>query len=263
MSTPKEIRGTREWAAHNVNCVTGCSHNCRYCYAREMAVRFGRSTVAGWPEMAVRAKEVQAPRRKLEGRVMFPTAHDITPAVLAPCRAVLANLLEAGNEVLIVTKPHLDVVVDLCASLRPHRDRVTWRFTIGATRDGVLSFWEPGAPRFSERLRALRHAFDAGYQTSVSSEPLLDWFEVELFGAMILPYVTDAWWIGLMNQIERRVIADTPREREVVEALARAQSEAGVRALFSRLKDEPKVKWKESIKKIVGLPLAKEPGEDE
>ena len=34
--------GTHEWCDSNVNCYYGCSRNCRYCYARHMAIRFKR-----------------------------------------------------------------------------------------------------------------------------------------------------------------------------------------------------------------------------
>jgi DNA repair photolyase len=37
--------GTKEWADHNVNCIRGCSNDCRYCYAKIMAKRFGRCKV--------------------------------------------------------------------------------------------------------------------------------------------------------------------------------------------------------------------------
>ena len=41
MTKSKIISGTKEWAKENVNCVTGCSNNCRYCYARAMGTRVG------------------------------------------------------------------------------------------------------------------------------------------------------------------------------------------------------------------------------
>ena len=36
--------GTQEWAASNVNIQDGCEHDCRYCYAKTMAIRFKRAT---------------------------------------------------------------------------------------------------------------------------------------------------------------------------------------------------------------------------
>ena len=34
--------GVEEWAKHSANCFYGCSHDCQYCYAKSMAVRFKR-----------------------------------------------------------------------------------------------------------------------------------------------------------------------------------------------------------------------------
>ena len=35
---PKPVSGTKEWADRNENCLDGCSHDCKYCYAKAMAV---------------------------------------------------------------------------------------------------------------------------------------------------------------------------------------------------------------------------------
>ena len=55
--------GTREWADYNVNCIKGCYNNCRYCYARIMAERFGRIAKGRWAKMAIR-KDVLKKRFK-------------------------------------------------------------------------------------------------------------------------------------------------------------------------------------------------------
>ena len=36
--------GTYEWAAETKNIISGCIHDCKYCYAKSMAVRFNRKT---------------------------------------------------------------------------------------------------------------------------------------------------------------------------------------------------------------------------
>ena len=33
------IRGTKEWAVAEINCSTGCPHECLYCYARTKALK--------------------------------------------------------------------------------------------------------------------------------------------------------------------------------------------------------------------------------
>ena len=50
--------GTREWATKTVNCCTGCSHDCRYCYARGMAVRFKRMNPGDWHREQIRERDV-------------------------------------------------------------------------------------------------------------------------------------------------------------------------------------------------------------
>lgn len=35
-------QGTKEWASSNINLFYGCANNCMYCYAKKMALRFGR-----------------------------------------------------------------------------------------------------------------------------------------------------------------------------------------------------------------------------
>jgi DNA repair photolyase len=39
---PKPVFGTKEWADRIENCLDGCSHDCKYCYAKVTAVRFGQ-----------------------------------------------------------------------------------------------------------------------------------------------------------------------------------------------------------------------------
>lgn len=50
----KITSGTKEWADYNVNCIKGCYNNCRYCYAKVMAKRFGRSTDDTWKNMKIK-----------------------------------------------------------------------------------------------------------------------------------------------------------------------------------------------------------------
>jgi len=258
----KRATGTREWAAHSVNCLAGCEHDCRYCYARATAVRFNRVSRQAWHEPRVLEEQVQRGRGRMRGRVMFPTTHDITPRFLEPCLTVLRKLLEAGNEVLVVSKPHRECIAAICDMASPYRDQLTFRFTIGAVSDRILSWWEPGAPRFSERLVCLGLAKSWGFQTSVSAEPCLDFERVDELIARCLPLVTDSIWIGKMNHAKRRVRPRNDEEREAVALLEHEQRDGVIHALYQRWCEEPKVKWKDSIKRVVGLPLVDEIGAD-
>jgi DNA repair photolyase len=186
MKKPKVISGTLEWAVKNVNCIKGCSHQCKYCYARERALRFRQiGSKDEWKSPQVREKEVKKSRKKESGTVMFPTTHDIFPEMLDPCVTVIRKLLEAGNDVLIVSKPHLECIKRLCQEFTEYKSKILFRFTIGASDDNILKYWEPGAPIFSERIQSLQWAFSSGFKTSVSCEPMLDAEHmVELFATV-------------------------------------------------------------------------------
>ena len=252
------ISGTKEWSVESVNCVTGCSHNCRYCYAR--ARRHWIERPEDWAAMRVREHDVRKPRRKAGGTVMFPTTHDITPEVLEPCLKVIFKILSAGNKILIVSKPHLECIRAIDRDFQAFRDQILFRFTIGAIDDGILSYWEPGAPTWSERLASLRFASQRGWQTSVSAEPLLDASNVGKLVAAVRPFVSDTIWIGKMNQVRARAVPGT--SEEAIRRIEAGQTDDAVRGVYAALKDDPLIRWKESYKTVLGLELATEAGLD-
>jgi DNA repair photolyase len=204
--------GTKEWADHNVNCVDGCTHDCKYCYARQMANRFDRPSGASWKTMIVREKDVSKAYRKRKGRIMFPTAHDLVPTdpSFAPCMVVLGKLLAAGNEVLVTTKPHLAAIQHICNTMEQYKGQIQFRFTITSMDDAVLAEWEAGAPRFEERYRSLEYAFLSGFKTSVSIEPVLDnsLEALDSLYSMVSPWCTESCWLGIMNHVKGGIKID-------------------------------------------------------
>lgn len=251
----KSKTGTREWAARNLNISTGCQHDCRYCYARHNAVdRFKRVEADAWTTMVVDRKRVRQKygRRKNEDPsvydVMFPTAHDITPAILDDCVTVLEKVLGAGNTVLVVTKPHLECVKRLCLYLSRWRDQVVFRFTIGADDDKILGEWEPGAPGFTERLACLALANTKGWSTSVSVEPMLDPQNIDGLVELLDPFVNETIWIGKLNKIRARCRG--VRESTLA-ALEGEYEDEKILAMVDRLSGNPKIRWKDSIKKVI------------
>lgn len=193
---------------------------------------------------------------------MFPAHHDIVPENLAACRTVILNLLTAGNRVLVVSKPHLSCIEELCRELRPYRDRVLFRFTITARNTALLKLWEPQAPEYSERRACLELAFREGFATSVSIEPMLDPADVVAMIDDLQPFVTDSLWLGRMNKISERVRGETPAMRAAIEKIEKEQNDEHIHELYRQLRDRPLIRWKESIKAVVGLELAREPGLD-
>jgi DNA repair photolyase len=258
----KNRHGTQEWSVKTVNCCTGCSHDCVYCYAKEMAIRFGQVTADQWPLERIRQHDVMKRHKNYVGQVMFPSSHDITPKNLDSCLTVLKNLLDAGNKVLLVSKPHLDCIEKICDEFMDYRDQILFRFTIGACDDGILSFWEPNAPTYDERKFCLIYANKKGFKTSVSVEPMLDSANIDRLLNDLMPYVSDSIWIGTMNHTSRFGKDANPVLQKAIERIRKGQTNSIIKAIYRRHKNNSMIKWKKEIKKIVGIPLAEKSGMD-
>lgn len=255
------VTGTKEWSSSSVNCVTACAHGCLYCYAHAMAARFDRVPEGGWGCEVVRQAAVDKRYGKRKGVVMYPTTHDLTPENYKHTGKVLRKLLEAGNQVLVVSKPHSAVIMQIVGELGAYRDQVLFRFTIGSSSDRVLSFWEPGAPDFAQRLGALQYAHARGWQTSVSMEPMLGPTADAMFELFhtLAPYVTESIWLGPLNRGEQRLRRNGHWNEETAASLRMLQgilSKAAVEWLVEKLDGHPLVRWKDSIRSMVGMESA-------
>ena len=249
--------GTKEWAETNVNIQMGCEHSCRYCYARYRAVKRYKFCTAGqWLDPVIIHSKITRSYSKRSGVVMFPSTHDVTPRNISECMFVLSKLLAAGNKVLLVSKPHITCIMDICESFREYRNQLSFRFTIGSKDDRVLAFWEPNAPGFRERLECLLYAYNSGYQTSVSCEPFLDCKVGKIIGlyVMVNSFITDSIWIGKLRHFDRRVDMSgvtSGEEEEFVKPLKAAQSDEMIWTIYRELQGGPLVRWKDSIREVI------------
>ena len=187
-----------------------------------------------------------------DANIMFPSMHDITPGYLEYYVRTLRNLLEANNQIVMVTKPHLQCVERICAEFSEYRDWLLFRMTITSLNDDLSRYWEPGAPLPGERVEALQYAYESGFQTSVSVEPMLDTVEsmVTLYHSLT-PYITEDIWFGKMNAIDKRVDQNNNESVSAARTIKESQSDANILWLYDQLKDQPKVMWKDSIKTIL------------
>ena len=250
----KHTSGTKEWADYNVNCVKGCYNNCRYCYAKFMAKRFNRTTEKTWKNMKIRKDIITKRFSKFDGRVMFPSSHDIIdkPKIKEACFTVLGNLLASGNDVLITTKPKFSTVKEIIDRFEISRQQIQFRFTITSKEDKLLSFWEPNAPEFKERLKSLIYAYKRGFKTSVSSEPFLDYNPKELV-EIVRPFITESLWIGRMNYIPCNGISR--KDRPYYEEIRKNYETEHLWDIYNELKEDPKIRFKDSIKNQLMIPL--------
>ncbi|MBE3093920.1 MAG: radical SAM protein [Actinobacteria bacterium] len=245
--------GTREWSDYSINIDSGCRHDCKYCYAKYDAINKYHSVKneAEWIKPK-RLKGFLDKVKKEEGRGMFPTTHDITPENVDDCISYLKKQLKVGNEILITSKPHLDCVKKICKELKDYKKQIMFRFTIGSYSNKVLKFWEPNTPSFEERLESLEYAFKQGFETSVSCEPILDG-TIPIVVYKCSPFVTQTIWLGKMNEIESRVDKSNHNTPEFHMILQTIKLEF-VQWLYSIYKDTPKIRWKESYKRLLNLP---------
>jgi len=253
---PKKKReitsGTKEWADHNVNCIKGCFNNCRYCYAKMMAKRFGRCEEDNWENMIINQNAVNKEYGKYKGRVMFPSTHDIIDEleVQEACFIVIHKLLQAGNEVLITTKPKLSVIKEIIKRFCLFREQLQFRFTITSVDNQLLSFWEPNAPKFEERFASLEYAYEHNFKTSVSIEPFLD-YTPQILIYNLKPLVTESIWLGPMNYIQSNNILEADkhyykdiRENYLIEHL---------QEMYEELRDNPIIRFKDSMTNRLGV----------
>ena len=251
----KPFSSNREWAIISINFINGCAHDCKYCYAKANAVQYKRKTRDDWKQEVVRMDKL-SPTKKPKGKyTMFPSSHDISPDNVHHALKVLDVLLRKGHRVMIVTKPHLEVVEAICQHFSEYKDKILFRFTIGSVDSEILRFWEPNASPFEERLASLKHAFSMGFMTSVSCEPALDTNTIEL-AETVMPYVTDAVWLGKANRLKSTIklnCGDDQVTQEAAEELIKSHPDEWVKGLYQHFKDNPKIKWKDSMKKVLGL----------
>lgn len=249
-----DVFGTKEWAHHNENCVVGCSHDCKYCYAKSMAARFKRVSANEWKNETLRGNYFNRKFPKRNGIIMFPSSHDVSPKHLSECITFASNMLSAGNKVLIVSKPHLNCIKAICQACLKYKDQLLFRFTIGSVYSDILNFWEPGASSFHERLDSLKFAYKSGFETSVSCEPMLD-DQVHQIIEAVQPYITDSIWIGKPNNLIGRLkingFGNDSETMNKAQSLLTDLDNGFIRSLHSMHKDNPLIRWKDSIRKVL------------
>jgi len=186
----------------------GCEVGCHYCWARANALRWGLiKTPKEWFTPRTNLQKVNKGWRKRDGVIMFPGTHNICDRNLDHAIKILTQMAQAGNYILITTKPWYNIVSELVTALRPYKAQILFRFSIGSHRNEVLQSWEPHGPSFFERHHALIDTSLSGFSTSVSAEPLLGGVETALALLQLTrPYITNDLWFGFMRKIDSRVV---------------------------------------------------------
>jgi len=171
----KTILNRSKLGDYSLNCYTGCTHGCVYCYARYMQ-RFHPHPEpwGGFVDVKVNAVEVLQRQvgRMAPGAVFVSSACDAWQPMERDrrlTRACVALLLEYGFRVNALTKSAL-VLRDLDVFAGAN-GRIG--VTVTCLDEGLRRLWEPNASPVEERFRVLAEARDAGVETAVMFGPLL------------------------------------------------------------------------------------------
>jgi hypothetical protein len=78
----------------------------------------------------------------------------------------------------------------------------------------------------------------------------------------LIPHISDSIWFGKMRNARRLMHPSTPEDEAALQRIEEGQTDDRIRQIYRSLKRRPKVKWKDSIKRVVGLSLATEAGKD-
>jgi DNA repair photolyase len=266
VSIPQAIQfsfGTAEWSNETYNTHFGCKNGCWNCYAwNGVWRRHQKGNDLYGKEMQLRPEWSKTWRNRPEKyTIMYPSVHDTIFSTIKESFAIMKNMVQAKNiYVLWVTKPQLAVIKAFIEQFREYRERITIRLTITTNNDEQLEFWESNASRYDERLFSLHALFNNGYNTSVSVEGMLipksddkDLVQAEIrFINELLPYIRNTIWIGMMNHLPvhtQRGQPLTELQRKKIAELKVFYSNQNIKQLVQALYKEPKVRWKESVKK--------------
>lgn len=154
----------------------GCAHNCRFCYARLMAKRFGRIKSDGeWadPKLVANAMELlEEALRKNDDQI--DSVHfsfwtdpfmDGYPEVGQSSMALIKRVNEEGIPCTVLTKGRLPIEL---LGLDPRNE---YGITLVSLDEGYRRVWESGATPLQDRLNSLYEIHRGGGRTWVSIEP--------------------------------------------------------------------------------------------
>jgi DNA repair photolyase len=191
---------------YSLNCYTGCTHACAYCYARYMQ-RFHPHPEAWGKFVDVKVNAVETLTRQLRrakpGAVFVSSACDGWQPLEAEWRLTrrcCELLLQRGFQVHVLTKS--DLVLrdfDVFAG-RPVRVGTT----VTALDDRLQALWEPGAAPIERRFHVIEEARRAGLSTSIMFGPLLpllsdDQASIEAMFHRAAELRIDSIWVDALN----------------------------------------------------------------
>jgi DNA repair photolyase len=171
----KTILNKNSLSDYSLNCYTGCTHGCVYCYARFMQ-RFHPHDEPWGEFVDVKINAVEALKRQLRrtkpGDVFLSSACDGWQQIEAQyglTRRCCELLLEYGFKVNLLSKSSLVLRdMDLFAG-----SNAGIGVSITTLNENLSKLWEPQAASPEQRLKVVEAARKAGLKTTIMFAPLL------------------------------------------------------------------------------------------
>jgi hypothetical protein len=91
---------------------------------------------------------------------------------------------------------------------------------------------------------------------------MLDSANIDILIGDLSPYVTHSVWIETMNHLGRFGKGSDMVLQQATEKIKRGQTNSIIKSIYRRYKDNPMIRWKAEIKKVVGIPVPKQNGLD-
>lgn len=180
---------------YSVNPYIGCSHGCKYCYARFMTRWYHKrekwGTFVDVKKNAIDCIKKEAPRKKL-GTILFSSVTDPYQPIEKKyriTRSLLDCLLEYDFPIEILTKSSL-VTRDL--KLISDFTNSEVGLTITCNDESIRKAFEPRASSILDRLTALEKFSEIGVPTFAFLGPLL-------------PFLSEVGFDELLNNIASKV----------------------------------------------------------
>jgi len=164
---------------YNMNLYRGCQHQCIYCDSRSECYQIENFSDVLVKVNAIELLRDELARKRVKGTIGTGSMNDPYMPLEAK-RNLTSRALQAIAEysfpVHIITKSNL-VLKDLDTLREIRRVYAAVSFTITTTDDDLGRKLEPGAPRVSERLAAMRVLAENGILTGVILMPVLPFIE--------------------------------------------------------------------------------------
>jgi DNA repair photolyase len=202
----KTILNRSTLSDYSLNCYTGCTHRCVYCYARFMQ-RFHPHDEPWGDFVDVKVNAVEALKRQLRraqpGSVFISTACDAWQPVEALhrlTRRCCELLLERGFHLSVLTKSKLVLRDFDLFRKRPVRVGIT----LTTLDERLRELWEPGAASVDQRCGVIEEARRAGLETGVMFGPLLPFLsdsqaDLDALLKRAADLGVDAVWVDALN----------------------------------------------------------------